>query len=57
MKSHFAMMADYNAWANGRLYRMASRWVTVQQCVAKLRPGAVFPGSFSFGSFRNQGKA
>ena len=23
MKSHFAMMADYNAWANGRLYRMA----------------------------------
>ena len=25
MKSHFAMMADYNAWANGRLYRMASR--------------------------------
>jgi uncharacterized damage-inducible protein DinB len=25
MKSHFAMMADCNAWANGRLYRMASR--------------------------------
>ena len=25
MKSHFAMLADYNAWANGRLYRMASR--------------------------------
>ena len=25
MKSHFAMMAGYNAWANGRLYRMASR--------------------------------
>jgi uncharacterized damage-inducible protein DinB len=25
MKSHFAMMADYNAWANVRLYRMASR--------------------------------
>jgi uncharacterized damage-inducible protein DinB len=25
MKSHFAMMADYNAWANGRLYRMASQ--------------------------------
>lgn len=25
MKSHFAMMAEYNAWANGRLYRMASR--------------------------------
>jgi len=24
MKSHFALMADYNAWANGRLYRMAS---------------------------------
>jgi uncharacterized damage-inducible protein DinB len=24
MKSHFAMMADYNAWANERLYRMAS---------------------------------
>lgn len=23
MKSHFAMMADYNAWANERLYRMA----------------------------------
>lgn len=23
MKSHFAMMADYNAWANVRLYRMA----------------------------------
>src|SRR5262245_11793794 len=23
MKSHFAMMADYNAWANGRLYGMA----------------------------------
>jgi uncharacterized damage-inducible protein DinB len=25
MKSHFALMADYNAWANGRLYGMASR--------------------------------
>jgi uncharacterized damage-inducible protein DinB len=25
MKSHFTMMADYNAWANGRLYAMASR--------------------------------
>jgi uncharacterized damage-inducible protein DinB len=25
MKSHFALMADYNAWANERLYRMASR--------------------------------
>ena len=25
MKSHFAMMADYNSWANGRLYEMASR--------------------------------
>ncbi len=25
MKSHFAMMADYNAWANGRLYAMAGR--------------------------------
>jgi uncharacterized damage-inducible protein DinB len=25
MKSHFAMMADYNAWANVRLYRMAGR--------------------------------
>jgi uncharacterized damage-inducible protein DinB len=25
MKSHFAMMADYNAWANGRLFRMASQ--------------------------------
>lgn len=25
MKSHFAMMADYNAWANGRLFGMASR--------------------------------
>jgi uncharacterized damage-inducible protein DinB len=23
MKSHFTMMAEYNAWANGRLYRMA----------------------------------
>lgn len=23
MKSHFAMMAEYNAWANARLYRMA----------------------------------
>jgi uncharacterized damage-inducible protein DinB len=23
MKSHFLMMADYNAWANGRLYGMA----------------------------------
>ena len=23
MKSHFVMMADYNAWANGRLYGMA----------------------------------
>jgi uncharacterized damage-inducible protein DinB len=23
MKPHFAMMADYNAWANVRLYRMA----------------------------------
>ena len=23
MKSHFTMMADYNAWANGRLYGMA----------------------------------
>jgi uncharacterized damage-inducible protein DinB len=25
MKSHFALMAGYNAWANGRLYTMASR--------------------------------
>jgi uncharacterized damage-inducible protein DinB len=25
MKSHFSLMADYNAWANGRLYRMASQ--------------------------------
>lgn len=25
MNSHFAMMADYNAWANERLYRMASQ--------------------------------
>ena len=25
MKSHFTMMADYNSWANTRLYRMASR--------------------------------
>ena len=25
MKSHFAMMAAYNAWANGRLLRMASQ--------------------------------
>ena len=25
MKSHFTMMADYNAWANSRLYRMASQ--------------------------------
>jgi uncharacterized damage-inducible protein DinB len=25
MKSHFAMMADYNAWANARLYRMAGK--------------------------------
>jgi uncharacterized damage-inducible protein DinB len=24
MKAHFAMMAEYNAWANARLYRMAS---------------------------------
>jgi uncharacterized damage-inducible protein DinB len=24
MKSHFAMMADYNAWANGRLYMARS---------------------------------
>ena len=23
MKSHFAMMAEYNAWANARLYHMA----------------------------------
>ena len=23
MKSHFVLMADYNAWANGRLYGMA----------------------------------
>jgi uncharacterized damage-inducible protein DinB len=23
MQQHFLMMADYNAWANGRLYRMA----------------------------------
>jgi uncharacterized damage-inducible protein DinB len=23
MKSHFKMMAEYNSWANGRLYRMA----------------------------------
>lgn len=23
MKSHFVMLADYNAWANGRLYGMA----------------------------------
>lgn len=23
MKAHFAMMADYNAWANGRLYQLA----------------------------------
>jgi uncharacterized damage-inducible protein DinB len=25
MKSHFAMMADYNAWANRRLYTMATQ--------------------------------
>jgi uncharacterized damage-inducible protein DinB len=25
MKSHFVLMADYNAWANRRLYGMASR--------------------------------
>lgn len=25
MKEHFAMMAEYNAWANTRLYRMASQ--------------------------------
>jgi len=25
MKSHFVMMAEYNAWANARLYAMASR--------------------------------
>lgn len=25
MKAHLAMMADYNAWANKRLYRMASQ--------------------------------
>jgi uncharacterized damage-inducible protein DinB len=25
MKAHFTMMADYNAWANGRLFRMASQ--------------------------------
>lgn len=25
MKAHFAMMARYNAWANARLYRMASQ--------------------------------
>jgi uncharacterized damage-inducible protein DinB len=25
MKAHFAMMANYNAWANVRLYRMASQ--------------------------------
>jgi uncharacterized damage-inducible protein DinB len=25
MKSHFVMMADYNAWANARLYGMASQ--------------------------------
>lgn len=23
MKTHFAMMASYNAWANARLFRMA----------------------------------
>jgi uncharacterized damage-inducible protein DinB len=25
MKEHFTLMADYNAWANTRLYRMAAR--------------------------------
>src|SRR6478736_3867875 len=25
MKSHFVMMAEYNAWANARLYEMARR--------------------------------
>src|SRR5579862_1446202 len=25
MKAHFELMADYNAWANGRVYRMAAR--------------------------------
>jgi uncharacterized damage-inducible protein DinB len=25
MKAHFAMMAEYNAWANERLYRMAKQ--------------------------------
>jgi uncharacterized damage-inducible protein DinB len=25
MKQHFSLMADYNAWANARLYRMAAR--------------------------------
>jgi uncharacterized damage-inducible protein DinB len=24
MKAHFALMADYNAWANARVYRMAA---------------------------------
>lgn len=30
MKSHFAMMAEYNAWANARLYEMARRLPDVQ---------------------------
>jgi uncharacterized damage-inducible protein DinB len=25
MKEHFSLMADYNAWANARLYRMTAR--------------------------------
>lgn len=24
MKSHFLLMADYNIWANSRMYRMAA---------------------------------
>lgn len=30
MRLHFAMMADYNAWANGRLYRMACQLLDEQ---------------------------
>jgi len=30
MKSHFVMMADYNAWANGRLYGMARQLLDEQ---------------------------
>jgi uncharacterized damage-inducible protein DinB len=39
MKTHFVMMAEYNAWANARLFRMAG---TLQDALYRQDVGAYF---------------